>query len=110
MQAIGELEQRLGRVPTDEQVAAAMKISLSDYRELLDDGSDRVTAMCTVANLFGGTYKSGAGSVPLGLATLNTLMNDGRMPRTRSTGRRSPWTARTSWPTWRFRPGRGWAA
>ena len=35
--AIGQLEQRLGRVPTDEQVAAAMKISLAAYRELLDE-------------------------------------------------------------------------
>jgi RNA polymerase sigma factor for flagellar operon FliA len=36
-QVIGQLEQRLGRVPTDEQVAAAMKISLAAYRELLDE-------------------------------------------------------------------------
>jgi RNA polymerase sigma factor for flagellar operon FliA len=36
-QVIGQLEQRLGRVPTDEQVAAAMKISLPAYRELLDE-------------------------------------------------------------------------
>ena len=36
-QVIGQLEQRLGRVPTDEQVAAAMKISPQAYRELLDE-------------------------------------------------------------------------
>ncbi len=58
------------------------------YRELLDEGGDRVTAMCTVANLFGGTYKTNSGAIPLGLATINTLMNDGRMPRTRSTLRK----------------------
>ncbi len=58
------------------------------FRELLDEGSDRVSAMCTVANLFGGTYKPSSGSVPGGIAVLNTLMNDGRMPRTRSTLRK----------------------
>ena len=36
-QVIGQLEQRLGRVPTDEQVAAAMKMSLAAYREMLDE-------------------------------------------------------------------------
>ena len=58
------------------------------YRELLDEGGDRVSAMCTVANLFGGTYKTNSGAIPLGLATINTLMNDSRMPRTRSTLRK----------------------
>lgn len=58
------------------------------YRELLDEGSDRVSAMCTVANLFGGTYKTNAGNIPRGLAVINTLMNDSRMPRTRSTLRK----------------------
>jgi RNA polymerase sigma factor for flagellar operon FliA len=36
-QVIGQLEQRLGRVPSDEETAAAMKISPADYRELLDE-------------------------------------------------------------------------
>ena len=36
-QVIGQLEQRLGRVPTDEEMAAAMKISLAAYREMLDE-------------------------------------------------------------------------
>ena len=34
---IGQLEQRLGRVPTDEETAAAMKVSLAAYREMLDE-------------------------------------------------------------------------
>lgn len=34
---IGQLEQRLGRVPTDDEMAAAMKISPADYAELLDE-------------------------------------------------------------------------
>ena len=34
---VGQLEQRLGRVPTDEEMAAAMKISPAVYRELLDE-------------------------------------------------------------------------
>ena len=54
------------------------------YRELLDENSDRVTAVCTVGNLYGGTYKADSASIPRGLSTLNTLMNDGRLPRTRS--------------------------
>ncbi len=54
------------------------------YRELLEEGSDRVTAMCTVANLFSGTYKTNTGTIPRGLAVINSLMNDGRMPRARS--------------------------
>ncbi|MEI6557315.1 MAG: hypothetical protein WCO00_02830 [Rhodospirillaceae bacterium] len=58
------------------------------FRELLEEGSDRVSAMCTVANLFGGTYKTSSGAVVRGLATINTLMNDSRMPRTRSTLRK----------------------
>jgi len=35
--ALSGLEQRLGRVPTDSEMAAAMKISLGEYRELLDE-------------------------------------------------------------------------
>ena len=58
------------------------------FRELLDEGADRVSAICTVANLFGGTYKTNSGTIPRGLAVINTLMNDSRMPRTRSTLRK----------------------
>jgi RNA polymerase sigma factor for flagellar operon FliA len=36
-QVIGQLEQRLGRVPSDDEIAAAMKISLEAYREMLDE-------------------------------------------------------------------------
>jgi RNA polymerase sigma factor for flagellar operon FliA len=34
---MAQLEQRLGRVPRDEEMAAAMKIPLDDYHELLDE-------------------------------------------------------------------------
>jgi RNA polymerase sigma factor for flagellar operon FliA len=34
---MGQLEQRLGRVPEEVEMAKAMKISISDYRELLDE-------------------------------------------------------------------------
>jgi RNA polymerase sigma factor for flagellar operon FliA len=34
---IGELEQRLGRVPEDAEIARALKISLAEYHELLDE-------------------------------------------------------------------------
>ena len=64
--------------------AAEIFSAAGPYRELLDEGADRVSAMCTVVNLFGGTYKTNSGSIPRGLATINTLMNDSRMPRTRS--------------------------
>jgi len=35
--AMNRLEQRLGRVPSDEEMAAAMKISVGAYHELLDE-------------------------------------------------------------------------
>ena len=34
---MGQLEQRLGRAPTDAEMAAAMKLSPDDYAELLDE-------------------------------------------------------------------------
>ncbi|MGO8765224.1 MAG: FliA/WhiG family RNA polymerase sigma factor [Limisphaerales bacterium] len=34
---VNTLEQRLGRVPRDEEMAAAMKISLNEYHDLLDE-------------------------------------------------------------------------
>jgi len=34
---MGQLEQRLGRVPDDMEMAKAMKISVAEYRELLDE-------------------------------------------------------------------------
>ena len=34
---MGQLEQRLGRVPTDSEMAAALKISTAAYAELLDE-------------------------------------------------------------------------
>ena len=34
---MGELEQRLGRAPNDEEMAKAMKIPLAEYLELLDE-------------------------------------------------------------------------
>ncbi|MEI8395261.1 MAG: hypothetical protein WCF85_11030 [Rhodospirillaceae bacterium] len=58
------------------------------FRELLEEGGDRVTAMCTVASLYGGTFKPAAGSLPRGVNAVNALMNEGLMPRTRSTLRR----------------------
>jgi RNA polymerase sigma factor for flagellar operon FliA len=36
-EVIGELEQKLGRTPTEEQMAKALQISVSDYNELLDE-------------------------------------------------------------------------
>jgi len=35
--AMGKLEQKLGRAPTDVQVAKALDMTLSDYNELLDE-------------------------------------------------------------------------
>jgi RNA polymerase sigma factor for flagellar operon FliA len=34
---IGQLEQRMGRVPDDAEIAKAMKISIAEYHELLDE-------------------------------------------------------------------------
>ena len=36
-EVMGQLEQRFGRVPTDEEMARAMKISVGAYHELLDE-------------------------------------------------------------------------
>ena len=36
-QVVGELEQRLGRVPSEDQMAKALNISVSEYNELLDE-------------------------------------------------------------------------
>lgn len=36
-EVMGQVEQRLGRVPSDEEMAAAMKISPAAYRDLLDE-------------------------------------------------------------------------
>jgi RNA polymerase sigma factor for flagellar operon FliA len=36
-ETLSALEQKLGRVPTEEETAKTMKMSLEDYRQLLDD-------------------------------------------------------------------------
>lgn len=36
--AIAELEQRLGRVPREREIAEALKLSLPDYQKMLQDG------------------------------------------------------------------------
>jgi len=36
-QVLGELEQKLGKTPTEAQMAKAMNMSLDDYLELLDE-------------------------------------------------------------------------
>jgi len=71
----------------DTQAAEILSMA-GPFRELLDEGSDRVTVFGTVASLYGGSYKPPAGGLPIGVAVINTLMADGRMPRVRSTLRR----------------------
>ena len=68
--------------------AADIFSAAGPYRELLAEGGDRVTAMCTVGSLYGGNFKPANGALPRGLEILNAVMFDGRMPRTRSTLRR----------------------
>ncbi|MEI6986316.1 MAG: hypothetical protein WCK65_09310 [Rhodospirillaceae bacterium] len=77
-----ELERRHIRI-LDAQTADIFSAA-GPYRELLEDGCDRVSAMCTVGSLYGGTFKPASGTLPRGVATLNSLISDGRMPRTRS--------------------------
>jgi len=67
--------------------AAEILSAAGPFRELLVEGGDRVTAMCPVGSLYGGSFTLATG-LSRGMGTLNTLMNDGRMPRTRSTLRR----------------------
>lgn len=68
--------------------AADILSAAGPFRELLEEGGDRVGAMCAIGSLYGGSFKSAQGALSRGMSALNTLMNDGRMPRTRSTLRR----------------------
>ena len=71
----------------DTQAAEILSMA-GPFRELLDEGADRVSVFGTVASLYGGSYKAPAGGLPVGVAVINTLMSDGRMPRVRATLRR----------------------
>ncbi len=71
-----------------DTLAAEILSMAGPFRELLDEGADRVAAFGTVSSLYGGSYRPPVGGLPMGVAVINTLMADGRMPRVRSTLRR----------------------